>query len=632
MSLDDHKRDFSSNARLPGISALAVVIGLLSTLAAFVLLNLIRLFTNLFFFGSFSFVDRSPALNTLGPWVVLIPIAGGLIVGLMARYGSDKIRGHGIPEAIEAILFGKSRMSPKVAILKPLSSGIVIGSGGPFGAEGPIIMTGGALGSLLAQCFKVTAAERKTLLVAGAAAGMTAVFGTPVAAVLLAVELLLFEWRPRSFLPVAVACAVAGFARAVFFGTAPLFPLQTAEPSAMSLVSCAVAGVLSGALASGLSAALYKVEDLFARLPIHWMWWPALGGIVVGIGGFVEPRALGVGYDVIGDLLHQHIALQFAVALLVVKAVMWVIALGSGTSGGVLAPLLMLGAGLGVVLGHVLPGGEPSLWPLVCMAATLGATLGAPLTAIVFAFGLTHDANALLPLLAATLVAHGFATVVMKRSIMTEKIARRGYHIYREYGVDPLERHYVDEVMSRTVEAIDAHVTVRDALATYFGTNQTRRAYPVISNEAVLGVIDRAALERIRELSTRTVATATTATSNIAIANGASNGATTDTLPDPLDTRIGDLLQDAPPVALPHETCRLVATRLAVHGLERLPVVADRKSLRLIGIVSRSDLIKPSLGHFEEEQKRERFRRIGFWSNAGKQTLAAAQKETPSHS
>jgi chloride channel protein, CIC family len=622
MSLDAHKRDFSSNARLPGISALAVVIGGLSTLAAYVLLNLIHLFTNLFFYGSFSFADRSPALNTLGAWVVLIPVAGGLIVGLIARYGSDKIRGHGIPEAIEAILFGKSRMSPKVAVLKPLSSGIVIGSGGPFGAEGPIIVTGGALGSLLAQCFKVTAAERKTLLVAGAAAGMTAVFGTPIAAVLLAVELLLFEWRPRSFLPVALACAVAGFARAVFFGTAPLFPLQTAEPSAISLVSCVIAGLLSGALASGLSAALYKVEDMFGQLPLHWMWWPALGGLIVGIGGFIEPRALGVGYDVIGDLLHQHIALQFAMAILVVKAVIWVIALGSGTSGGVLAPLLMLGAGLGVVLGHVLPGSEPAMWPLVCMAATLGATLGAPLTAIVFAFGLTHDANALLPLLAATLVAHGFATVVMKRSIMTEKIARRGHHIYREYGVDPLERHYVDEVMSRTVEAIDANVTVRDALATYFGAQQKRRAYPVISNEMVRGVIDRAALERMRDLAASTTA---------AVATAASNRVASDMLPDPLDTRVGDLLQDMPAVALPHETCRLVATRLAVHGLERLPVVSDLKSLRLVGIVSRSDLIKPSLGHFEEEHKRERFRRIGFWTTPSKRPLASTQKESHSH-
>ncbi|HEY2020326.1 chloride channel protein [Paraburkholderia sp.] len=597
MSMDSHKRDFSANARLPGIFALAAGIGLVSTLAAFVLLNLIRLFTNLFFFGTLSFVERSPATNTLGLWVIGVPVVGGLIVGLIARFGSEKIRGHGIPEAIEAILFGKSKMSPKVAVLKPLSSGIVIGSGGPFGAEGPIIMTGGALGSLIAQCVKVTSAERKTLLVAGAAAGMTAVFGTPVAAVLLAVELLLFEWRPRSFLPVAVACAVAGFARALCFGTGPLFPLQTAAPDGWSLVSCAIAGVLSGALASGLSAALYKVEDLFGKLPIHWMWWPALGGIVVGIGGWLEPRALGVGYDVIGDLLHQHIALQIALALLAVKAVMWVVALGSGTSGGVLAPLLMLGAGLGTVLAHWLPGSEPALWPLVCMAATLGATLGAPLTAIVFAFGLTHDSNALLPLLTATLVAHGFSTVVMRRSIMTEKIARRGYHIYREYGVDPLERHYVDEVMTASVESIDCSKTVADTLQTLFGANQLRRAYPVVRGGAVIGVADRALLERF--------------------CAGDEQRKRAMTLADVF-------AQQHPAFALPSETCRLVATRLAVLGLERLPVVSDRNSMRLVGIVSRSDLVKPSLAHFEEEHKRERFRRIA--PPLGKRRFAPVRK------
>ncbi|RQN38916.1 chloride channel protein [Paraburkholderia tropica] len=586
---DSHKRDFSTNARLPGISALAAVIGALATLAAFVLLSLIHGFTNLFFFGQLSFADRSPALNTLGAWVIVVPVVGGLIVGMMARFGSEKIRGHGIPEAIEAILFGKSRMSPKVAVLKPLSSGIVIGSGGPFGAEGPIIMTGGALGSLVAQCVRVTSAERKTLLVAGAAAGMTAVFGTPVAAVLLAVELLLFEWRPRSFLPVALACAVAGFTRVVFFGTEPLFALQTSPPQAVALFSCVIAGLLSGALASGLSAALYKVEDLFGRLPLHWSWWPAIGGLVVGIGGFIEPRALGVGYDVIGDLLHQHIVVQVAVALLVVKAIMWVVALGSGTSGGVLAPLLMLGAGLGTVLGHVLPGNEPALWPLVCMAATLGATLGAPLTAIVFAFGLTHDANALLPLLAATLVAHGFATVVMKRSIMTEKIARRGYHIYREYGVDPLERHYADEVMTRDVESIDASLSARDALTHYFGPTQKRRAWPVVRDGVVLGVVDRAALDALRA--------------------GGVDGA----LDQALDQPLGKLLaQRVPDVALPEETCRQIATRLAVHGLERMPVVSDRQSMRLVGIVSRSDFVKLSLSHFEEETKKERFRRIAI--------------------
>ncbi|WP_175966399.1 chloride channel protein [Burkholderia sp. BCC0322] len=577
-----HKRDFATNDRLPRIALLAAGIGLLGTLAAFVLLGLIHLFTNLFFYQQFSFVDRPPANNTLGAWVIVIPVIGGLIVGMMARFGSEKIRGHGIPEAIEAILFGKSRMSPKVAILKPLSSGIVIGSGGPFGAEGPIIMTGGALGSLIAQCVHVTAAERKTLLVAGAAAGMTAVFGTPVAAVLLAVELLLFEWRPRSFLPVALACAVAGFARAVFFGVDPLFPLTTAAPTPVALLSCIVAGLLSGTLACGLSAALYRVEDTFAKLPVHWMWWPALGAIVIGIGGWLEPRALGVGYDVIGDLLHQHIALKIALALLIVKAVMWVIALGSGTSGGVLAPLLMLGAGLGAVLSPMLPGGDPALWPLVCMAATLGATLGAPLTAIVFAFGLTHDANALLPLLAATLVAHGFSTIVMKRSIMTEKIARRGYHIYREYGVDPLERHDIGEVMTSAdrLVTIDGAATLDTVESQYFGAKQTHRAYPVVQNGRLLGLVDRATLD-----AQRTQAAADTPIS-AAFAN------------------------HAPVVAHAHETCRVVASRLAMLGLERLPVVAGEQSMRITGIVSRSDLIKPARQHFDDEQKRERFRPI----------------------
>ncbi|WP_404989824.1 chloride channel protein [Caballeronia sp. LZ029] len=578
--MDHHKRDFSVNDRLLRICGLAAIIGGVATLAAVVLLGLIHLFTNLFFFGTFSIEDRSPALNTLGPWVIAIPVIGGLIVGMMARFGSEKIRGHGIPEAIEAILFGKSRMSPKVAILKPLSSGIVIGSGGPFGAEGPIIMTGGALGSLIAQCIDVTAAERKTLLVAGAAAGMTAVFGTPVAAVLLAVELLLFEWRPRSFLPVALACAVAGFARASVFGTGALFPLETQPPQMISLLSCLVAGLLSGALASGLSAALYKLEDVFGKLPIHWMWWPAIGAVFVGIGGYIEPRALGVGYDVIGDLLHQHIAIKVALSILAVKAIIWVVALASGTSGGVLAPLLMLGAGLGTALGAILPGHDAALWPLVCMAATLGATLGAPLTAIVFAFGLTHDANALLPLLAATLVAHGFATVVMKRSIMTEKIARRGYHIYREYGVDPLERHHVDEVMTRDVLTIDAATPLTDVLAKHFGPHQVHRAYPVVRDGVLVGMLDRAALGTLNEAQA--------------------------------GVSIGEALQRlqaaAPVFALPGEPCRLAATRLAVHELERLPVVADKQSLKLVGIVSRSDLVKPARAHFDEEHRRERFR------------------------
>jgi H+/Cl- antiporter ClcA len=569
--------DFALNARLLRITAMAAVIGALSTVAAYVLLDLIRFFTNLFFFQTFSLANRSPATHTMGPWVIGVPVLGGLIVGVMARYGSDKIRGHGIPEAIEAILFGKSKMSPKVALLKPISSGIVIGSGGPFGAEGPIIMTGGAIGSLIAQHFHLTAAERKALLVAGATAGMTAVFGTPVAAVLLAVELLLFELRPRSLLPVAVACAVAGFTRPLLMDAGPLFPLQTAVPGPMAMLSCVIAGLACGSLAALLSISLYKVEDLFGKLPFHWMWWPAIGGLAVGIGGYLQPRAFGVGYDVIGDLLHNQLAIGVVLALLGVKAVIWVIALGSGTSGGVLAPLLMMGAGLGVALAQVMPGSDPALWPLVCMAATLGGVMRAPLTATIFAFGLTHDSNALLPLLATSAIAYGFTVLTMRRSILTEKIARRGYHIYREYGVDPLERHFVEEVMTREVRTVDAALPIEQALADHFGARQAHRAFPVLRGGVLVGVADRA---------------------NLTAHSG-----------DHPHALIGDAIGQAPLcVAHVGESCRAVATRMARYGIERMPVVKDAASRQLVGIVARSDLIKPSLVHFDEEEKRERMR------------------------
>jgi H+/Cl- antiporter ClcA len=570
------KRDYAVDRRLLTISLLAMAIGAASTLAADLLLHLIRLFTNLFFFQRLSLADASPANHTLGAWVILLPVIGGLLVGLMARYGSEKIRGHGIPEAIEAILFGKSRMSGRVALLKPVSSGIVIGSGGPFGAEGPIIMTGGSLGSLVAQFFHVSAAERKTLLVAGACAGMTAIFGTPVAALLLAIELMLFEFRPRSLLPVALACAVAGFLRPLLFDPAPLFPLQTAPATLAALGSCIVAGLLCGGLAALLTHALYKTEDLFAKLPVHWMWWPAIGGIAVGIGGYFEPRAFGVGYDVIGDLLNNRMALSVALALLGAKAAMWVIALGSGTSGGVLAPLLMMGAGLGIALAQFLPGGSPSLWALVCMAAVLGGVLGAPLTAIVFAFGLTHDSQALLPLLLTTGVAYGVNVLVMPRSMMTEKIARRGLHIYREYGVDPLERKHVADLMTPEVMTIAAELSAGEAMQRYFGRDQRHRGYPVLQDGRLVGMIERDTLLAAHSP----------------------------------ELRCGELAATAgmPAVAFAGETVRVAAARMANHGLERLPVVENVNSMRLIGIISRSDMLQPSEDIYQEELVRERLR------------------------
>ncbi len=573
-----HKRDFSINQRLVLLSAFALVIGVISSVGAWLLLAAIRFFTNLFFYQSFSLANRSPADHHLGAWVIVVPAIGGLIVGLMCRYGSEKIRGHGIPEALEAILYGKSRMSPKIAVLKPLSSGIVIGSGGPFGAEGPIIMTGGACASLLAQAFHLTSAERKALLVAGACAGMTAVFGTPLAAVLLAVELLLFELRPRSLLPVALACSVAAFLRPVWASAGPLFPMATEKPELAALASCLLAGLASGGLSALMTAGLYRMEDLFSRLPVHWMWWPAIGGLVVGIGGFLEPRALGVGYDVIGDLLTNHLALSVVAALLIVKLVIWMVALASGTSGGVLAPLLMMGAGLGCVIGHWMPGGDPRLWALVCMSATLGGTMRAPLTAVVFAFGLTHDVNAFLPSLLACAVAYGFTVIVMPRSILTEKIARRGRHVYREYGVDPLERHHVDEVMTRTVIAIDGALPADEVIRNYFGASQAHRAYPVVTDERLVGLVDRELLSRIE--------------------------------PERLSQAVATLFKARPPeFALAAETCRAVASRMAAFGLERLPVVDSAESTKVVGIVTRSDLLKATGHLYDEELRRERF----FW-------------------
>ncbi|MEW9584783.1 chloride channel protein [Paraburkholderia sp. DGU8] len=584
------KGDFATDTRLLRITAIAAVLGILSTFAADFLLHLIRFFTNLFFFQTISIAGNSPADNRLGLGVVVVPVIGGVIVGLIARFGSEQIRGHGIPEAIEAILFGKSKMSPTVAVLKPLASAIAIGSGGPFGAEGPIIMTGGAIGSLIAQYFHLSSGERKTLLVAGAVAGMTAVFGTPIAAVLLAVELLLFELRPRSLLPVAVSCAVAGFARPLLMGSGPLFPLQSLALGPLGLASCALAGLITGALSWALSSGLYKVEDAFARLPFHWMWWPALGGLAVGIGGYFQPRALGVGYDVIGDLLMNHLAVSAVLAIVLVKAVIWVIALGSGTSGGVLAPLLMMGAGVGAVLGPLMPGGDPAVWPLVFMAAALGGMMRAPIMAVVFAFELTHDANALLPLLTASAVSYGFTVLFMRRSILTEKIARRGYHIYREYGIDPLERHHVDEVMTRTVKTIDADASVADTLSREFGPHQVHRAYPVVLRGKLVGMVDRRMLGAALEAGRASA-------------------------------RVGELFANQrPEIALPDETCRHVAARLAARSLDRVPVVADESGYQLVGIVSRHDLVKPSLSIFNEERERVRFRRVSL--TRGKDAVA----------
>jgi H+/Cl- antiporter ClcA len=345
----DDLGDFTVTARVIPISLLASAIGALAAFVALGLLRMIALFTNIFYFQRFSVAEATPAHHHLGKLVVLVPVCGALIIGVIARYGSEKIRGHGIPEAIEAILVRGSRVEPRVALLKPLSAAISIGSGGPFGAEGPIIMTGGAFGSLVAQLFSLTSAERKTLLVAGAAAGMSATFSTPLAATLLAVELLLFEWKPRSFVPVVIASSVAACVRPALLGEGPLFKTMPHSPHVtwQLALACVACGLAAGALSGILTKGVYVFEDAFQKLPIHWMWWPAIGGLAIGIGGLIEPRALGVGYDVIESLLTGELVGRVLLALMIVKASIWVISLGSGTSGGVLAPLLIMGASLG---------------------------------------------------------------------------------------------------------------------------------------------------------------------------------------------------------------------------------------------------------------------------------------------
>ncbi len=444
----DRLGDYSTDRRILLLTSMAAAVGVISAFVALALVRLIGLFTNLAYFHRFAMLLTPPAASGLGLWAVPIPVIGGVIVGLMARYGSDRIRGHGIPEALEAILIGRSRMDPKVAVLKPLSSAIAIGTGGPYGAEGPIIVTGGAFGSLFAQAFHLSPVERKTLLVAGAAGGMTAIFATPVAAVLLAIELLLFEFKPRSFIPVACSAAVAGVLRVPLFGAGPLFPV-TLHPTLpwTTLVTSLGLGLAAGLGATAITALLYGCEDLFARLPIHWMWWPAIGGLFVGLGGLIAPRALGVGYDVIHDLLAGRLPGATLVALLLVKAVIWAIGLGSGTSGGLVAPLLLMGSAVGALGATVFHAADPGLWATIGMAALMGGTMQIPITAIVFALELTGDVAALPALLIACVASEAVTLLVMRRSILTEKLARRGRHLTREYGVNPLRVLQVEDVM-----------------------------------------------------------------------------------------------------------------------------------------------------------------------------------------
>ncbi len=577
----DRLSDFRTDRRMLLLAALAVPIGAVSAVVAKALLWLIAVITNLSFFHRFSAANALPQHNHLGLWVIAVPVIGALMIGLMARYGSEKIRGHGIPEALEAILLGKSLIQARVALLKPISSAISIGTGGPFGAEGPIIMTGGACGSLFAQLFHLSAAERKTLLVAGAAAGMSAVFATPVAAVLLAVELLLFEWKPRSFIPVVVASVVAAVLRVPLLGAGPMFPgFSHGYPGASALGAALVVGVAAGLGSTVLTNLVYACEDWFQRLPCHWMWWPAIGALVVGIGGAIDPRVLGVGYETIQGLLHGEILGATLITLLIAKAVVWSVALGSGTSGGVLAPLLIIGGALGALLGQWLPLGDPGRWAMVGMASMMAGTMRSPFTGMVFALELTRDLGALPALLVGCTSALAVTVLLMRRSILTEKLARRGHHIAREYSVDAFELTRVGDVMDRELPAVAADMKV----------SQLSR---LIANGDPLVAKRQGTLLLDRQLNLAGIVTRSDLVRALQ-------------RPDCDQLTVREVATSELVVTYPDEPLHDAIAKMMEHDIGRLPVVERARAARVIGYLGRSDVLAARLRQHHEEVVRER--------------------------
>jgi len=581
-------RDYSADSRMIYMSGLAVIVGCAGAVLSWALLRLIYLCTNLFYFHRFNAHIVDPGATTLGWKAIFLPVIGGLLVGVIARYGSDRIRGHGMPEAIEAILMRGAKISPKITFLKPTATAIAIGSGGPFGAEGPIIMTGGAFGSLIAQLLKMSDAERTVLLVAGAAAGMSATFLAPFSAILLAVELLLFEWRPRSLVPVAVASVVAAAVRRLLLGANPIFPMpsNTGPVSHSVMLGAVAAGVASAAMALILTKGVHFFEGLFEKLPIHWMWWPAIGGLGIGLGGWVFPSALGVGYPVIQRLLNGEMGWGLIAGVIVIKSLIWTESLGSGTSGGILAPQLMIGGGVGAALAHFLPGVQPGGWPLICMAAVLAGSIGVPLTAVMLAVELTHNSTLVLPLLLASVTSYGIMVLVQKRSILTERLSRRGYHLSREYGVDPLETVMVAQAMHTSVFALPDTATRRDA-ADWLTKMDERGAQAWSHWQRLFPVLDKDG--KLVGILTRTQMMASAKA-------------------DDLDAPLVEDANRTPVTVEPDETLRQIATLMADSKLSHYPVINEDG--KFAGILTIEDLLAGRTRQALRETNRDRVLRM----------------------
>jgi len=581
------------------LSALAIPLAALSAGVAWTLVKLIALITQLAFYQRFSFVPISPADHALGWGVLLVPVVGGLIIGVMARYGSKAIRGHGIPEAMEQILLNRSRIPARITVLKPVSAAISIGTGGPFGAEGPIIATGGALGSLLGQFLSVTASERKTLLAAGAAAGMTAIFGSPIAAVLLAVELLLFEFSIRSLVPVALACASAAAFRCWLFDPAPVFAMPSiAAVSPAALFACLALGAGAGVASVVVSRGVYWVEDQFERLPLHWMWWPALGALGVGFIGHFAPRTLGVGYDNIADILSNSLPIRLVAWLCLMKLCSWLIALGSGTSGGTLAPLLTIGSGFGalftVALNYLVPGLDLpiGLGALVGMTALFAGASRALLASVVFAFETTLQPQAFPALLAGATASFLVAHLLSQHSIMTEKIARRGVRVPHSYGPDPLEQIRVADVMTGDFQTVPATLSVGElanGIAAHDPTVSRRQASLLLDEQQQLvGVVTRADIVRA------------TAANQYLLA-------------------VQNIARKTVIVAFPDETLREAITKMMRHQVGRLPVVDRARPQTPIGYLGRGEILSAQAAEAREPG----------WIERLVPTLATAEKAAP---